>query len=203
MDKKKNALRGLIFMTVTSVICGAAYTAVVTGLSKVMFPRGAGAGIICIDGKAAGSELLGQRFMAPEYLHGREMYLDLSTFKAEDGTPLMYATPSNLSPASDEYAKVIEERVKKVRAENPEMADKPVPSELVTCSGSGLDPHISPAAAEYQTARIARARGITGESVREAISLCTDKKFMGIFGEETVNVLKVNLALDGRLAEED
>ena len=129
------------------------------------------------------------------------MNLDVSTYQDEDGNTLMYAAPSNLSPASEEYEALVAERIEKLRKSNPDMNEEAVPVDLVTCSGSGLDPHISPAAAQYQVARIAKANDMTEESVREIIDKCTDGRFLGIFGEETVNVLKVNLMLDGILEE--
>lgn len=127
------------------------------------------------------------------------MNIDVSTYKDENGKTLMYAAPSNLSPASEEYEALVKERVEKLREANPDMDETAIPVDLVTCSGSGLDPHISPAAAEYQVARIAKANDMTEEEVREIIMKCTDGKFLGLFGEETVNVLKVNLMLDGIL----
>ena len=130
---------------------------------------------------------------------GRIMNIDVSTYKDENGKMLMYAVPSNLSPASEEYETLVAERVEKLRAANPDMDDTAIPVDLVTCSGSGLDPHISPAAAEYQVARIAKARDISEQNVRDIIEKCTTGKFLGVFGEEAVNVLKVNLMLDGIL----
>lgn len=127
------------------------------------------------------------------------MNIDVSTYKDENGKTLMYAAPSNLSPASEKYEALVKERVEKLRAANPDMDEAAIPVDLVTCSGSGLDPHISPVAAEYQVARIAKANDMTKDEVREIIDECTDGKFLGIFGEETVNVLKVNLILDGIL----
>ena len=127
------------------------------------------------------------------------MNVDVSTFKDENGKTLMYAAPSNLSPASEEYEALVKERVEKLREANPDMDETAISVDLVTCSGSGLDPHISPAAAEYQVARIAKANDITEDEVREIIQKCTDGKFLRLFGEETVNVLKVNLMLDGIL----
>ena len=127
------------------------------------------------------------------------MNIDVSTYKDENGKTLMYAAPSNLSPASEEYEALVRERVEKLRAANPNMDETAIPVDLVTCSGSGLDPHISVAAAEYQVARIAKANDMTEDEVREIIEKCTEGKFLGIFGEETVNVLKVNLMLDGIL----
>ena len=129
------------------------------------------------------------------------MNIDVSTYKDEDGNTLMYASPSNLSPASEEYEELVAERVEKLRAANPDMDDTAIPVDLVTCSGSGLDPHISPAAAQYQVARIAKANNMAEDEVREIIEKCTEGRFLGIFGEETVNVLEVNLMLDGILEE--
>ena len=100
---------------------------------------------------------------------GRIMNIDVSTYTDENGKALMYAAPSNLSPASEEYAQLVAERVEKLRNANPEMDETAVPVDLVTCSGSGLDPHISPAAAEYQVARIAKANDMTEDEVREII----------------------------------
>ena len=111
----------------------------------------------------------------------------------------MYAAPSNLSPASEEFESLVAQRVEMIREANPDMDKTAIPVDLVTCSGSGLDPHISPAAAEYQVPRIAQANGMTQEEVRSIIKKCTDGRFLGVFGEETVNVLKVNLMLDGIL----
>ena len=130
---------------------------------------------------------------------GRIMNIDVSTFKDENGKSLMYAAPSNLTPASEEYEALVKERVEKLRESNPDMDETAIPVELVTCSGSGLDPHISPAAAEYQVARIAKANNMTENEVNKIIEKCTDGKFLGVFGEKTVNVLKVNLMLDGIL----
>ena len=127
------------------------------------------------------------------------MNIDVSTYKDENGKTLMYAAPSNLSPASEEYEALVKERVEKLREANPDMNETAIPVDLVTCSGSGLDPHISPAAAEYQVARIAKANDMTEDDVCEIIKTCTDGKFLGVFGDGTVNVLKVNLMLDGIL----
>lgn len=127
------------------------------------------------------------------------MNLDVSTYQDENGEPLMYATPSNLSPASEEYQQLVAQRVDMIRQANPDMKETAIPVDLVTCSGSGLDPHISKAAANYQVARIAKENQMSEQEVQEIIDKCTQGKFLGVFGEETVNVLKVNLMLDGIL----
>lgn len=113
----------------------------------------------------------------------------------------MYAAPSNLSPSSEAYKALVAERVEKLRAANPDMDETAIPVDLVTCSGSGLDPHISPAAAEYQVPRIAKANNMSEAAVQSIIETCTSGRFLGIFRERTVNVLKVNLMLDGILTE--
>ena len=200
MNTLKNILpKALLVFLVMTVLCGLLYTAIVTGLAQLIVPGKANGGIIEIDGKKYGSELLGQRFTDDAHMWGRIMNISVLTSDDGSGKTMMYAGPSNLSPTSGEYGRLVAERVEKLRASNPAMADKPIPVDLVTCSASGLDPHISPAAADYQVARIAKAKGITEDEVREIIKKCTDGRFLGIFGEETVNVLKVNLMLDGIL----
>lgn len=161
------------------------------------FPDKADGSIITVNGKKYGSELLGQQYTDDAHMWGRIMNVDVSTYKDKNGKILMYAEPSNLSPSSDKYQKLLSERISKLRKHNPDMNEETIPVDLVTSSGSGLDPDISPAAAEYQVARIAKANNISEQSVRKIIKKCTKGRFLGIFGEKTVNVLKVNLMLDG------
>lgn len=189
----------VIFLIFT-VICGILYTGVITGIAQLIFPEQANGSIIEVDGKKYGSALLGQQFADDSHMWGRIMNLDVSTYTDADGKAVMYASPSNLSPASEAYETLVRERVKMLRAANPDMDETAVPVDLVTCSGSGLDPHISPAAAEYQVARVAKAQGISEDDVRAIIDECTSGRFLGVFGEKTVNVLKVNLMLDGILS---
>ena len=195
MVKKILAKSALVFLMFT-VICGIIYTFAITGVSQLFFKDKANGSIIEIDGVKYGSELLGQNFTAPNHMWGRIMNVDVSTYKDENGDALMYASPSNLSPASAEFEALVAQRVEKIHASHPEMGDTPIPSDLVTCSGSGLDPSISPLAAEYQVKRLARENGISEEKVREIIEECTTGRFLGLLGEPTVNVLKVNLMLD-------
>lgn len=193
--------KALVIFIIFSFVCGVVYTGVITGLAQLLFPDKANGSIIEIDGKKYGSELLGQQYTDEAHMWGRIMNIDVSTYKDKEGNPLMYAAPSNLSPASEEYEELVAQRVEKLRKANPEMDEDAIPVELVTCSGSGLDPHISPAAAEYQVVRIARENNMPEKEVRKIIEKCTEGRFLGIFGEETVNVLKVNLMLDGILEE--
>lgn len=187
------------FLLVFTIICGMVFPLFITGISQIFFKDKSNGSIIEINGIKYGSELLAQEFTGDKYLWGRIMNLDTSTFKNENGEILLYSAPSNLSPASDEYKKLVEERVEKIRKANPEKGDEPIPVDLVTSSGSGLDPHISVAAADYQVDRIARERNMSKDEVESIIDKYTNNRFLGIFGEETVNVLQVNLALDGKL----
>lgn len=202
MKELKSTLpKALTIFLIFTFVCGILYTGVVTGVAQLFFPEKAGGSIIEVDGKKYGCELLGQQYTDDAPMWGRIMNIDVSTYKDENGHTLMYAAPSNLSPASEEYEALVAERVEKLRAANPDMDETAIPIDLVTCSGSGLDPHISPAAAEYQVARIAKANDMTEDEVQAIIEKCTDGRFLGLFGEETVNVLKVNLMLDGILEE--
>lgn len=200
MKELKGVLpRALKIFIIFTVICGILYTGIVTAFAQLIFPQKANGSIIEVDGKKYGCELLGQQYTDDAHMWGRIMNPDVSTYKDESGNILMYASPSNLSPASEEYETLVAERIEKLRAANPDMSEIAIPVDLVTCSGSGLDPHISPAAANYQVARIAKANNMTEDAVRKIIDKCTDGRFLGIFGEETVNVLEVNLMLDGIL----
>lgn len=191
--------KAAVLFLIFTLLCGVLYTGVVTGIAQVFFPEKANGSIIEADGVKYGSSLLAQQYTDDAHLWGRIMNLDVSTYKDKNGEILLYSAPSNLSPNSKEYASLVAERVKKIQAANPAMGDIPIPEDLVTCSGSGLNPDISPAAAAYQVARIAQASGKTEDEVRKIIQECTTGRFLGVFGEETVNVLRVNLMLDGIL----
>lgn len=174
----------LVAFVALTVICGVAYTAAVTGIAQLCFPTQSNGSVISVTGKdgakAYGSALLGQEFTKPEYLIGRPL------------------GATNLSPTGQKQRDLVEARVAKWHALDPENA-APIPADLVTASGSGVDPYVSPEAAEYQAARIAKARGIEETTVRSIIGKRTNGRFLGIFGEPAVNVLEVNLALDGAM----
>lgn len=191
--------KAVLIFVIFTVLCGIIYTGVITGIAQVFFPEQANGSIIEINGKKYGSELLGQQYTDNKHMWGRIMNIDVTTYVNDKGQPVMYASPSNLSPASEQYQEIVAERVDKIRASHPDQGNMPIPEDLVTCSGSGLDPHISVAAAKYQIQRIAKAQDMTDSQVQEIVDKCTDGRFLGIFGEETVNVLKVNLMLDGIL----
>ena len=191
------ASRALGVFALFTVVCGLGYTLVVAGIAQVAFPYQANGSLIKVDGKIVGSELIGQNFEDEDHMWGRIQ--NVSIVEGDDGELMAYGAPSNLSPASEEYRRLVDERVGKIRAANPDADMDAVPVDLVTCSGSGLDPEISPDAAEYQVPRLAKATGKSEDEVRDIIAKCSKGRFLGVFGEPTVNVLKVNLMLDGVL----
>ena len=191
------ASRALGVFALFTVVCGLGYTLVVTGIAQVAFPYQANGSLIKVDDKIVGSELIGQNFEDEDHMWGRIQ--NVSVVEDENGELMAYSAPSNLSPASEEYQELVDARVEKIRAANPDADMKSVPVDLVTCSGSGLDPEISPDAAEYQVPRLAKATGKSEDEVRDIIAQCSKGRFLGVFGEPTVNVLKVNLMLDGVL----
>lgn len=199
---KSISQKAIVMFILLAVICGIIYTTVITGIAQLFFSNQANGSVIEVDGKKYGSELLGQQYTDEGHMWGRIMNVDVSSYQNEDGEMLMYAAPSNLSPASEEYQELVAERIEKLRDANPAVKKETVPVDLVTCSGSGLDPHISLAAAQYQVDRIAEVQKMSKDEVQTIIDKCTNKRFLGIFGEKTVNVLKVNLMLDGILTFE-
>lgn len=191
------ASRALGVFALFTIVCGLGYTLVVTGIAQVAFPYQANGSLIKVDDKIVGSELIGQNFEDEDHMWGRIQ--NVSVVEDENGELMAYSAPSNLSPASEEYQELVDARVEKIRAANPDADMDAVPVDLVTCSGSGFDPEISPDAAEYQVPRLAKATGKSEDEVRDVIAKCSKGRFLGVFGEPTVNVLKVNLMLDGKL----
>ena len=178
-----------------TLITGVVYPAVVTAIAQVAFPNQANGSMIIVDGKTVGSSLIGQAFSDPTYLWGRPSAAGVS-----DSNPSGYdansSGGSNLGPTSKALIDRVTAAVDQLRAAN---GNGPVPVDLITTSASGLDPEISPAAAEYQVARIAKARGMTEADVRTVIGNHTQQPLLGFLGEPRVNVLLVNLDLDGLL----
>jgi potassium-transporting ATPase KdpC subunit len=173
-----------------TLITGVAYPVVVTAVAQVAFPSQANGSMIVVDGKAVGSSLIGQAFSEPKYFWGR-----LSA-AGKDGYDASGSAGSNLGPTSQALIDRISADVDRMRSAN---GGGPVPIDLVTTSASGLDPDISPAAADYQVARVAAARGVAEAVVRAAIARHTDGPLLGFLGEPRVNVLELNLDLDGLL----
>lgn len=175
---------------VLSVVTGLAYPVAVTGLARVLFPHQAAGSLVVKDGKAVGSALIGQNFTDPGHFWGRPSATSPQPY---NGTA---SGGSNLGPLNPALLDAVKGRVEALKAADPGNA-KAVPVDLVTASASGLDPQISPAAAEYQVERVARARKLTPEAVRALVAAHTEGRQWGIFGEARVNVLELNLALEG------
>lgn len=190
-------LRAAALLLVGTVLCGGIYTGLITGLGQLLFPYQANGSILTVDGKAVGSALLGQPFQKDTHLWGRMTNADCTTFLDETGKPLYYGQPANRAPAGEALEAEVQARVKALRAAHPEQGDRPIPVDLVTYSASGLDPHISVAAAEYQLPRLQRTTGKSLEELEEIVANATSPRLFGLFGEERVNVLQVNLLLDG------
>jgi potassium-transporting ATPase KdpC subunit len=182
------ALMSLILFT---LITGVVYPLVVTGIAQVIFPFQANGSLIVKDGKVVGSALIGQVFDEPKYFWGRPS--GTSPFGYNAGS----SSGSNLSPTNPDLIKAVQGRVEALRAADPGNT-APVPVDLVTASGSGLDPHISPAAALYQVPRVARERKLAPDAVRALVERNTEGRFWGLLGEPRGNVLALNLALDGK-----
>ena len=189
MNIKKNLKRSILVLLVMTVLCGGIYTLAVTGVAQLIFPRQANGSIIENNNQEVGSQLIGQNFVDPGYFWGRPSATADYPYNALAGAG------SNKAVTGDDAAARIQARIDYLKAANPEN-DAPVPVELVTASASGLDPDISPNAARYQASRVARARNISIEDVNKLIADNTAGRFLGIFGEESVNVLKLNIALN-------
>ena len=190
----------ILSFVVFTLVCGVLYTGAITAIAQVVFPEKSNGSIIEVDGKKYGSELVAQQYTDEKHMWGRIMKIDTGTFTDENGNKLMYSVPSNLSPASEEYKELVSQRVKAIKSYHEYNADKPIPVDLVTGSGSGLDPHISLAAAQYQIKRIADNNNMKESQVENIVKTCIEKPFLGFLGETTVNVLKVNLMIDGILS---
>ena len=184
----KNLVTAVLMTIVTTVVFGLIYPLAVTGLAQVIFPNQANGSLVkSSDGTLIGSRLIGQPFSSPGYFRSRPSAAGANGYDAGA------SSGSNLGPTSQKLIDRVKADVEKLQAENP---GKPVPIDLVTTSGSGLDPDISPAAADFQVPRVARERGINEDELRRVIARNTEWRQFGFLGEPTVNVLELNLDLD-------
>lgn len=180
-------LKIAFWMTVvTTILCGVIYPLAVTGAARLLFPKQSAGSLASVSGKTVGSSLIGQSFTSPEYFHGRPS-------AAGNGYDPLASGGSNLGPTNHQLSDRINADAAKLRAENPGV---PVPVDLLTASASGLDPDISPEAAQFQVPRIAKARSMSEPELRELVRAHVLPRQFGFLGEPRVNVLKLNLALD-------
>ncbi len=178
----------IVAVVVLTILTGVIYALAVTGIAQLVFPLQANGNLIEEDGKVVGSSLIGQAFDDPTYFWGRPS----ATNPPYDGGN---SGASNLGPTNPDLIKNVQARIDALKKEDPENKE-PIPVDLVTASGSGLDPHISPAAADYQAPRVARLRGLKPDDLRKLIAEHTEGRSFGFLGEPRVNVLELNLALD-------
>jgi len=188
MNLSRNFLSAVLMTIVTTVILGVIYPLGITAIAQVAFPNKANGQLIDRNGVVVGSRIIGQGFSSPGYFHSRPS-------AAGTGWDAANSAGSQLGPTNKKLIDTVKSNVEAARKENP---GAPVPIDLVTASASGFDPHISPAAAEFQVPRIARERGMSDAEVRQVIAANTQGRTLGFLGEPRVNVLELNLALDAR-----
>lgn len=186
----KQVLHSILMVLVMTVLLGVAYPLLVTGAANLLFPWQATGSLIERDGKAIGSALIGQPFDDPRYFWGRPSATSPMPYNGAS------SSGSNLGPLNPGLVEAVRARVEKLRAADPGN-DAPVPADLVTASASGLDPHISPEGARYQVGRVAKARGLDRERIAALVARHTEGRQLGFLGEPRVNVLRLNVALDG------
>ena len=198
-----NCRQAVVVSVVLMLLCGLAYPLAMTGISAVIFPNQATGSLVQMDGKTIGSALVGQEFTQDYYLWGRPSAYHYNTYTTDgqgnqvysDGTPFtgLGSGSDNMAPTNPELKQRVQQDMQAFLEKNPGVQPQQIPTDLLTSSGSGLDPHISVQAAQIQVPRIAKASGLSEQQVQEIIQNHTTGKLAGIFGEETVNVLLVNL----------
>ena len=185
----------LVALGIFTILTGLVYPLVVTGLAQVIFPSQANGSLIVRNGQPVGSELIGQSFDDPKYFWGRLSATSPVPYTAFNADKLTGSSGSNYGPLNPALLEAVQARIKALQEADPDNK-APIPVDLVTASGSGLDPHMSPAAAAYQVGRVAQARGLRADAVRQLVAQHTEGRTLGLLGEPRVNVLALNLALD-------
>ena len=186
MNIRQNFVTAVLVTVVTTVLLGVVYPLVVTALAQALFPAQANGQLIELDGRIVGSRLIGQNFSSPGYFHSRPSAAGM-------GYDAANSAGTNLGPTNKKLIDAVKANVSKARADNP---GSPVPVDLVTTSASGIDPHITPANAEFQVPRVAHERGMSPEALRQVVAAHTEGRTFGVLGEPRVNVLELNLNLD-------
>ena len=204
MSKMLNGLKKItIFSVVLLLLCGIMYPLLVTGIAQIVFPNKANGSIIEVNGKEVGSELVGQDFTDERFMKCRPSAVNYNTYTAEEKEDGSYTGVSsgsdNYAPSNPELITRVEEDMDEFLKNNPDIKKEDIPTDLLTASGSGLDPHISPESAKVQIPALAKSTGLLESELQEIVDNNTKSKFLGVFGEETVNVLKVNLEIAKRL----
>lgn len=208
MDANKKAMlrnirQALVVTLVLLLLCGFVFPVLLSGLSGLLFPHQAGGSLVTADGKAVGAKLVGQEFTEAYFMKGRPSAYHYNTYYTDEQGSRFYNDGSefaglgsgsnNYAPSNPALTQRVEADIEAFLAENPGVAREDIPADLMTASGSGLDPHISPAAAQVQLPAIAEASGLSPERLAQIVADNTEEKLLGVFGEETVNVLGVNL----------
>jgi potassium-transporting ATPase KdpC subunit len=188
MNITRNLVAAVLMTVVTTVALGIVYPLVITGIAQVAFPDNANGQLIVRNGKVVGSRIIGRGFSSPGYFHSRPSAAGM-------GYDAANSAGSNLGPTNKKLIDAVKANVDAAHKENP---GAPVPIDLVTTSASGFDPHITPAAADFQVPRIARERGISEADVRRLVDAHSERRQLGFFGEARINVLELNLGLDDR-----
>lgn len=197
--------QAVVVSVVLMLVCGLLFPALLTGLSSLFFPHQAGGSLITVNGEAVAAKNVGQEFLQEYYMWSRPSAYHYNVYKEnEDGSqtyndgtefPGIGSGSNNFAPSNPDLIARVEEDIAYFLEKNPDVKREDIPTDLLTASGSGLDPHISPAAAEIQIPRIVKASGLSEDAVREIVASHTSGKLFGIFGEETVNVVQVNIAI--------
>jgi K+-transporting ATPase ATPase C chain len=185
---KKNLITAVLMTIATTILLGVAYPLIVTGIAAVLFPGNANGQLIQRDGKSVGSRIIGQAFTGSGYFHSRQS-------AAGNGYDAANSGGTNLGPTNQKLIDRVRQDTASLQAENP---GKTVPIDLITTSASGLDPHISPASAEFQVPRVVRERGMSADEIRQLVAKHTEGRQLGFLGEPRVNVLELNLDLDSK-----